>query len=86
MTTLKQIEKEKQTLARCQQSYALDQLKKRKADTRRKIELGGLVVKTGLDCFGKAVVLGALVYVVELIEQESHLVEKFKDIGQENFQ
>jgi len=53
-TFLKQIEKEKQELAHWQQSYALEKLKKRKADTRRKIELGGLVVKSGLDCLNKA--------------------------------
>lgn len=32
----------------------------RKQDTRRKIELGGLVVKAGLDGESKALVLGAL--------------------------
>lgn len=32
----------------------------RKQDTRRKIELGGLVIKAGLDAEPSAVVLGAL--------------------------
>lgn len=32
----------------------------RKEDTRRKIQLGGLVVKAGLDEYPSAVILGAL--------------------------
>jgi len=85
MTTLKQIEKEQQTLARCKQSLALEQLKKRKADTRSKIELGGLVVKSGLDCFGKAVVLGILIYSSELIEKDIAYLKLFENIGQSKF-
>ncbi|HAT7074085.1 TPA: conjugal transfer protein TraD, partial [Legionella pneumophila] len=46
MTMLKQIEKEKQNLARCEKSLALEKIKIRKTDTRRKIEFGGLVIKS----------------------------------------
>lgn len=71
MTTLKQIVKEKQVVARCEKSLALEKLKKRRADTRRKIELGGLVIKSGMDGFNKAVILGALDHTFELVKQDT---------------
>lgn len=37
----------------------------RKADTRHKIELGGLVVKSGLSDLDRAVLLGALIDVCD---------------------
>lgn len=55
-----QIKKQKQVIARCEKSLALEKLKKRRADTRRKIELGGLVIKSGMDGYNKAVILGVL--------------------------
>ncbi len=70
MTTLDEIQKEKQVIARAEKSLALDKLKKRKADTRRKIELGGLVIKAGMDGFNKSVILGALDHAIQLIGQD----------------
>ena len=70
MTTLDKIEKEKQFIARSENSLALEKIKKRKADTRRKIELGGLVIKAGMDGFNKSVILGALDHVMQLIGQD----------------
>ncbi len=49
MTSLKQIEKEKQLIARTEKSLAFEKLKQRRADTRRKIEFGGLVIKAKMD-------------------------------------
>jgi hypothetical protein len=43
----------------------------RKQDTRRKIELGGLVVKAGLDTETKAVVFGALVLAAAALEGQN---------------
>ena len=85
MTMLKQIEKEKQNLARCEKSLALEKLKKRKADTRRKIELGGLVIKAGMGEFDKAVVLGASIYAIQLTTQDSDCYKLFEDIGVDSF-
>lgn len=85
MTMLKQIEKEKQNLARCEKSLALEKLKKRKADTRRKIELGGLVIKAGMGEFDKAVVLGALIHAIRLTTQDSDCYKLFEDIGVSSF-
>ena len=65
-----QIVKQKQCLARCENSLAVEKLKKRRADTRRKIELGGLVIKAGMDGFNKSIILGAMSYATELIRQD----------------
>lgn len=85
MTMLKQIEKEKQNLARCEKSLALEKLKKRKADTRHKIELGGLVIKAGLHRFEKAIILGALDFSLELIKHDKHYENLFLDRGVDLF-
>ena len=85
MPLLKDIEREKQVIARAEQSLALERLKKRKADTRRKIELGGLVVKSGMEAYDKAVVLGALAYSIHLIKQNLHYENVFKAMGEKMF-
>ena len=54
MTTYDQIIKQQQQVARSEKSLALEKLKIRRADTRRKIELGGLVIKSGMDGFNKS--------------------------------
>ena len=81
MTTLKEIDKEKQLIARCEKSLAQEKLKSRRADTRRKIELGGLVIKSGLHHFGKATILGALDYSLELIKNGKHYEKLFLNRG-----
>jgi hypothetical protein len=83
MTTLKPIEKDKQRLAR--QSLASAKLNRRRADTRRKIELGGLVIKSGMDGFSKAVILGALDYSLSLIRQDATYGEWFETKGNRLF-
>lgn len=85
MTMLKQIEKEKQNLARYEKSLALEKLKKRKADTRRKIDLGGLVIKAGMGEFDKAVVLGALIHAIHLTTQNTDYYNLFEEIGVNSF-
>ncbi|HAT8326962.1 TPA: conjugal transfer protein TraD [Legionella pneumophila] len=85
MTLLNQIEKEQQLIARCEQSLALEKLKKRRADTRRKIELGGLVIKSGMGIYSKSVVLGALVYILGLIEKDDEQIKLMELRGNELF-
>lgn len=85
MTTHHQIIKQQQQVARCEKSLALEKLKKRKADTRRKIELGGLVIKSGMDGFNKSVILGALSYAIQLIESEADYLPLFESIGDSLF-
>ena len=81
MTTHTQIVKQKQYLARCEKSLALEKLKKRRADTRRKIELGGLVIKSGMDGFNKSVILGALSHAMQLIENDENYLPLFESVG-----
>ncbi|HDS3853584.1 TPA: conjugal transfer protein TraD [Legionella pneumophila] len=85
MNTLDQIEKEKQLIARCEKSLAMEKLKKRRADTRHKIELGGLVIKAGLHRFEKAIILGALDFSLELIKHDQHYENLFLDRGVDLF-
>ena len=85
MGTREQIVKQKQSIARCENSLALEKLKKRRADTRRKIELGGLVVKAGMDGFNKSVILGALDYTAKIVEQDPDYEKHFELIGDKLF-
>ena len=79
------IKKQEQRIARAENSLAMEKLKKRRADTRRKIELGGLVVKSGLDGFNKSVVLGALTHALGLMEKEEGYKKIFESIGDAEF-
>ena len=81
MKILEQIKKEEQLIVRCKKSMALDRLKQRRTDTRRKIELGGLVIKSGMASFNKAVILGALDQVWKLIEQDKEYLTRFESMG-----
>ena len=81
MTTHTQIVKKKQYMARCEKSLAVEKLKKRRADTRRKIEFGGLVIKSGMDGFNKSVILGALSHAMQLIENDENYLPLFESVG-----
>lgn len=70
MDITEQIVKQKQVIAQQEKQLALEKFKKRRADTRRKIELGGLVIKSGMDGYNKSVILGALDYALHLIQQD----------------
>ena len=85
MTTHTQIIKQQQQVARCEKSLVLEKLKKRRADTRRKIEFGGLVVKSGMDGFNKSVILGALSHAMQLIENDENYLPLFESIGDRLF-
>ena len=85
MNINEQITQEKQQIAKYEKSLALEKLKKRRADTRRKIELGGLVIKSGFDGYSKATILGAIAYAKRLaIDDESYL-SLFENIGNNLF-
>ncbi|CAM4474398.1 MAG: hypothetical protein LEGION0403_FIIPPAGN_02814 [Legionella sp.] len=73
MGMFEEIEKEKQMIAHCEKSLALEKLKKRKEDTKRKIELGGLVIKSGIIQFNKYSILGVLNYIFNLMTQDASL-------------
>ncbi|HAT9397996.1 TPA: conjugal transfer protein TraD [Legionella pneumophila] len=85
MTILKKIEKERQFLNCCEKSLALEKLKKRKADTRHKIELGGLVIKSRMAQYNKATILGALDFVFNLIKKDHSYQILFESMGENIF-
>lgn len=85
MGTHDQITKQKQQIARCEQSLALEKIKKRRADTRRKIELGGLVIKSGLDGYNKSIALGALSHALQLMQCDAAYLTLFESIGNNLF-
>lgn len=85
MKTFKQIEKERQFLARYEKSLALEKLKKRKAHTRHKIELGGLIIKSKMEQYNKATILGALDFAINLIKKDNSYQTLFESIGENIF-
>ncbi|HAU1765483.1 TPA: conjugal transfer protein TraD [Legionella pneumophila] len=85
MAMLKQIEKEKQIIARCENSLSLEKIKKRRQDTRRKIELGGLIIKSGISDQNKSVILGGLVYIFEKIKKDQNFLSSLELIGEDLF-
>ncbi|HAT1757207.1 TPA: conjugal transfer protein TraD [Legionella pneumophila] len=81
MVLLNEIEKEKQMLARCQKALSLEKIKKRRSDTRYKIELGGLVIKSMLHTYNKSIILGALKHVHQLLEKDERYLRMFESSG-----
>ncbi|MFO2495094.1 conjugal transfer protein TraD [Legionella pneumophila serogroup 1] len=81
MNTLNQIQKQKQNIARNEKELAENKLKKRRGDTRRKIELGGLVIKSGMDSYNKSVILGALDYAISLMQGDTSYMDLFESKG-----
>lgn len=85
MENNQQIHAQKQVVARLEKNLSLERLKQRRADTRRKIELGGLVIKSTLDAHNKSVVLGALSYALALIEKDDSYIALFESMGDLSF-
>jgi hypothetical protein len=85
MTTRDQIKKQLQVIARGEKSLALEKLKKRRTDTRRKIELGGLIIKSGMGGFNKSVILGALDYSLNLLRTDGSYSDLFEIKGNNLF-
>lgn len=85
MSTCKKIEKQQQTVARLERCLAREKLKNRKADTRRKIQFGGLVIKAGMDEYPKDIILGALIKARQEIERDGSARALLKSIGQAEF-
>ena len=57
----------------------------RKEDTRNKIEMGGLIIKGGLDQESKAVILGAIIAARnEIIKEPAHR-DYLKSLGEDAF-
>ena len=80
-----QIISQEQKLARLERNLARQKLKQRKADTRNKIQLGGLIIKAGLDKYSKDIILGALTDAVEQLIADPDVSTVFKAKGQAAF-
>jgi len=85
MTTQAKIGKASQQLSRYQQNLALQKIKERKADTRNKIQLGGLVIKANMQDYAKSVILGALIDACEQLERDDAILALFKAKGEATF-
>lgn len=81
MNNNQKIKEQEQAIARLEKNLSLERLKKRRADTRRKIELGGLVIKSALDGYNKSVILGALSHAMDLIRKDDSYMTLFESIG-----
>lgn len=85
METSNQIKKKAQKIAKIERKLALEKIKERKAETRRKIEFGGLVVKAKMDQYSKDIILGALLHAAKELNQESGSALLYQSIGQSAF-
>ena len=63
----------------------MDATEQRKTDTRNKIELGGLVIKAGLNELSKAMILGILIEAKTKLEQDPKLVAYYQALGNLEF-
>lgn len=85
METQKKINKKTQAISRLERQLILEKIKERKKQTRRKIELGGLVIKAEMDVFPKDIILGALISIKKEIKNNTDLKSLFKSIGNAAF-
>ena len=70
MTTQQSINKLAQQKNKLERKLAISKIKVRKQETRRKIQYGGLVVKSGMDIYPKDIILGALLDAYQQIEND----------------
>lgn len=75
------IKMEQQKISRLENKLACEKLKARRADTRRKIEFGGLVIKSAMDSYNKSTILGALTHALQLISEDENYLTIFESIG-----
>jgi hypothetical protein len=83
--TLDKITSQKQKIARFERSLSIQKIKERKADTRRKIEFGGLIIKAKMDNFSKSVILGALRDALENIQHDENHKKIYQSKGEASF-
>lgn len=57
----------------------------RKADTYRKIQLGGLVIKSGMAVHEPAVILGALIEALQQLHADADRAAGYKALGDASF-
>jgi hypothetical protein len=85
LQTNTKIKKKTQEIAKLERNLALAKIKKRKAETRRKIEFGGLVVKANMDTYSKDIILGALIHIKSELKKDAGASLLYQSIGQAAF-
>lgn len=80
-----EIKKKEQLVAKFERQLALLKMKERKRDTRKKIELGGLVVKAKMHGYPKSIILGALIDALEQLENNPGAESLFHSKGEAAF-
>lgn len=85
METQQKINKKTQTIAHLERKLAIEKIKERKKQKKKKIELGGLVIKAEMDAFSKDIILGALISVRKEIEKDNNVKSLFQSIGHSSF-
>lgn len=81
MQTQSKIKFEEAKLNRLKLLQSKQQFQERRQDTRKKIELGGLVIKAKLDYLPKDILLGAFVHISEQLELDPKLELLFEQKG-----
>ena len=85
MELKERIKKEEAKLNRLSLLQSKIKLQDRKRDTRRKIELGGLVIKAKLESLPKDILLGGLLYIQEQLDNEPANERLFQAKGKAAF-
>lgn len=81
METQRKIKFEEARLNRLKLLQSKQQFQERRQATRKKIELGGLVIKAKIDHLPKDILLGAFVHIAEQLELNSDLEVLFQQKG-----
>ncbi len=79
------VKRKSQEIARLERKLSLEKIKRRKAETRKKIEFGGLVIKAKLCGLSKAVILGALISAEEELSRDPSTKTLFQLKGEAAF-
>ena len=85
METRQRIKKEEAKLNRLTILQSKQKFQERRSDTRKKIELGGLVIKAKIDHLPKDILLGAFVYINEQLENDQNIEFLFQSKGSAAF-
>jgi len=75
------LEKARQALAKAERHYSLENERLRKQDVHRKIKLGSLIIKAGLDNYSPSALLGLLCEASERLQQQPHVLEDWQHRG-----
>ncbi len=85
MSSGKELKKAEQLYNRAALKLSRERERIRKNDIHNKIQLGGLVIKSGMDKYSKSVILGALIDAVNNIKNDPDYERIYKMKGDRAF-